>query len=147
MKFTVISGHEMTFPDDVPGYDDLSDLSAHAPSGKGRKEGDVMSDGTSMEKWIAENCFLWTEHNLNQVIEIPVVSAYDLREFMKGKRIVSESDLLFIAAQTELGLMNIQPPNGVSPFVALRLALQAIRQLLHPANTVRDVEAGSGEEV
>jgi hypothetical protein len=43
-KFTGISGHELTFPDDVPGYSDLDDFSIHNPSGKGRKEGDVMSD-------------------------------------------------------------------------------------------------------
>lgn len=37
-----------------------------------------------LEEWIGENCFLFTEHNLNQIIEIPVVRAYDLREFVKG---------------------------------------------------------------
>lgn len=55
----------------------------------------VSGESVSLERWIAEHCFLWTEQNLNQVIEIPVVSAYDLRELMKSKFLIDRSRMEF----------------------------------------------------
>lgn len=52
-----------------------------------------------------------------------------LNSLMAGKVLVDPKDLLFIEAQIDLGLHNINPPQGCSPFVALRLALQAVKTI------------------
>jgi hypothetical protein len=146
--FTGISGHELTFPDDdLPMTSDLEDFSIHEPSGKGRKEGDVMSIDDFIKKY---------RRYTDSGTEVLHCCADDLREFMKGKVLVDEAALKFALEEINLSIAAghfrsgaCKPNNPMQNERLIRLELlhSVLQQALHPTNTVRDAEAGSGEEV
>lgn len=79
------------------------------------------SNTKALERWHLENIRLRAEMK-------------SLRQAMEGKVLVSVNDLAFIKMQVDLGMRSIKPPNFVSPFVALRIALDAL-ETLHPTSS------------
>lgn len=77
MKFIGAAGYEM----ETPITHDMEDFSIHNPSGKGRKDGDVMS----LEEWIDKH----QGEAYTVALRFNAVNADDLRELMKGKVLLS----------------------------------------------------------